>query len=207
MLITLTNMCSVASLHFQVWQGPALDALAAWLGEDAVRMEPRLRQQDAVQRFVSLFASYSQNADSEALARLLDPFLRIMKRSRKITVWYSILCNARCRRELWHELAVWHADIEADAAGGGLTEWHGTFACTTIEAAKCTDGAQPSANSKVYVRAASSTQRVHCQVQYSRAAQATCCCQQSSCLSPQASSESAGCFPIECCVLTSDSVR
>lgn len=74
------------SLHLQVWQGPALDALAAWLGEDAVRMEPRLRQQDAVQRFVSLFASYSQNADSEALARLLDPFLRIMKRSRKITV-------------------------------------------------------------------------------------------------------------------------
>ena len=72
--------------NVQVWQGPALDALAAWLGEDLARMEPRLRQQDAVQRFVSLFASYSQNADSEALARLLDPFLRIMKRSRKITV-------------------------------------------------------------------------------------------------------------------------
>lgn len=73
----------------QTWQGPALDALAAWLGEDPGRMEPRLRQQDAVQRFVSLFASYSQNADSEALARLLDPFLRIMKRSRKITVCFS----------------------------------------------------------------------------------------------------------------------
>ncbi len=70
----------------QMWQGPALDALAAWLGEDPGRIEPRLRQQDAVQRFVALFASYSQNADSEALARLLDPFLRIMKRSRKITV-------------------------------------------------------------------------------------------------------------------------
>ena len=70
----------------QVWQGPALDALAAWLAEDPGRIEPRLRQQDAVQRFVALFASYSQNADSEALARLLDPFLRIMKRSRKITV-------------------------------------------------------------------------------------------------------------------------
>lgn len=73
----------------QVWQGPALDALAAWLGEDPGRIEPRLRQQDAVQRFVALFASYSQNADSEALARLLDPFLRIMKRSRKITVCSS----------------------------------------------------------------------------------------------------------------------
>ncbi|KAL3139702.1 hypothetical protein ABBQ38_004012 [Trebouxia sp. C0009 RCD-2024] len=77
-------------LKEETWQGPALDALAAWLGEDPGRMEPRLRQQDAVQRFVSLFASYSQNADSEALARLLDPFLRIMKRSRKITVEVSL---------------------------------------------------------------------------------------------------------------------
>lgn len=41
-------------------------------------------------RFVALFASYSQNADSEALASLLDPFLRIMKRSRKITVWLCV---------------------------------------------------------------------------------------------------------------------
>ena len=81
--VTATTHCGVS---LQIWQGPALDALAAWLGEDSGRMEPRLRQQDAVQRFVSLFASYSQNADSEALARLLDPFLRIMKRSRKITV-------------------------------------------------------------------------------------------------------------------------
>lgn len=197
-------MCPTASIHLQVWQGPALDALAAWLGEDAVRMEPRLRQQDAVQRFVSLFASYSQNADSEALARLLDPFLRIMKRSRKITVCFLAFCrgHAYCNRNMWHELAVWRADIEANAAGGGIAERHGTFACTTIEAAECTDGAQPPANSKVYVRAASSTQRVYCQVQYSRAAQTTCCCQQSSCLSPQASSEPAGCIPIECCVLT-----
>ncbi|DBA67330.1 TPA: hypothetical protein ACH3X2_001627 [Trebouxia sp. C0005] len=77
-------------LKEEVWQGPALDALAAWLGEDPGRIEPRLRQQDAVQRFVALFASYSQNADSEALARLLDPFLRIMKRSRKITVEVSL---------------------------------------------------------------------------------------------------------------------
>ena len=75
---------------YQAWQGPALDALAAWLGEDATRLEPRLRQRDAVLRFVALFASYSQNADSEALASLLDPFLRIMKRSRKITVWVSV---------------------------------------------------------------------------------------------------------------------
>ena len=83
--------CAAVFIHraMQVWQGPALDALAAWLGEDPGRMEPRLRQQDAVQCFVSLFASYSQNADSEALARLLDPFLRIMKRSRKITVCSS----------------------------------------------------------------------------------------------------------------------
>ena len=86
----------------QMWQGPALDALAAWLGEDPGRLEPRLRQQDAVQRFVALFASYSQNADSEALARLLDPFLRIMKRSRKITVRptctisYGYTCRPQC---------------------------------------------------------------------------------------------------------------
>ena len=74
------------AVAWQAWQGPALDALAAWLGEDPTRLEPRLRQRDAIQRFVALFGSYSQNADSEALACLLDPFLRIMKRSRKVTV-------------------------------------------------------------------------------------------------------------------------
>lgn len=34
-----------------------------------------------------------------------------------------------------HELSVQPAKLLAVAAGGGVIEWHGTFACTTIEAA------------------------------------------------------------------------
>ncbi|KAK9823005.1 hypothetical protein WJX81_005420 [Elliptochloris bilobata] len=68
------------------WQGPALDALAAWLGEDPARLEPRLAQRDAVQRFVALFAGAAAAGDSEALARLLDSFLRVLRRSPKVTV-------------------------------------------------------------------------------------------------------------------------
>lgn len=70
----------------QEWQGLALDALAAWLGEDPARLEPRLAQRDAVQRFVALFAAAAAAGDSEALARLLDSFLRLLRRSPKITV-------------------------------------------------------------------------------------------------------------------------
>ncbi|KAK9810498.1 hypothetical protein WJX72_011817 [[Myrmecia] bisecta] len=73
-------------LKEEAWQGVALDALATWLTEDTVRLEPRLAQRDAVQRFVSLFAAHSAPEDSEALDRLLGPFLRIMKRSPRITV-------------------------------------------------------------------------------------------------------------------------
>ena len=70
----------------QEWQGAALDALAAWLGEDPGRLEPRLAQRDAVQRFVALFAAAAAGGDSEALARLLDSFLRLLRRSPKLTV-------------------------------------------------------------------------------------------------------------------------
>lgn len=72
--------------HAQEWQGAALDALAAWLGEDPGRLEPRLAQRDAVQRLVALFAAAAAAGDSEALARLLDSFLRLLRRSPKITV-------------------------------------------------------------------------------------------------------------------------
>ena len=74
------------SVATQEWQSPALDALAAWLGEDAARLEPRLAQRDAIQRFVALFAGAAAAGDSEALARLLDSFLRILRRSPKVTV-------------------------------------------------------------------------------------------------------------------------
>jgi hypothetical protein len=71
--------------HAQMWQGPALDALAAWLAEDGSRVEPRLASRDACQRFVALFAGYTPSGDGEALLRLLDPFLRILRRSPRIT--------------------------------------------------------------------------------------------------------------------------
>ena len=70
----------------QDWQSPALDALATWLTEDPGRIEPRLTLRDPVERFVKLFASYSGTGGSDALAGLLDPFLRILRRSPQITV-------------------------------------------------------------------------------------------------------------------------
>ncbi|CAL8466918.1 g6454 [Coccomyxa elongata] len=73
-------------LKQQMWQGPALDALAAWLAEDGPRVEPRLASREACQRFVALFAAYAPAGDSEALSRLLDAFLRILRRSPRITV-------------------------------------------------------------------------------------------------------------------------
>lgn len=51
-----------------------------------MRLEPRLAQRDAVQRFVALFAGAAAAGDSEALARLLDSFLRILRRSPRVTV-------------------------------------------------------------------------------------------------------------------------
>jgi len=70
----------------QVWQGAALDALAAWLSEDAPRVEPRLAAREACQRFVTLFAAYAPSGDSETLSRLLKPFLCILRHSKRITV-------------------------------------------------------------------------------------------------------------------------
>lgn len=75
----------------QDWQGPALDALAVWLTEDPARIEPRLTQRIPVERFVRLFARYSDRGGSDELARLLDPFLRILRRSPQITVRLSSL--------------------------------------------------------------------------------------------------------------------
>ena len=63
-------------IWLQAWQGRVFDALAAWLDQDPNGIQPRLRQQDAMQRFVALFASYNQNADSEALARPAGPILK-----------------------------------------------------------------------------------------------------------------------------------
>ena len=68
------------------WAPAALDALAAWLGEDAGRLEPRLAQADAVQRLVAPFGGAAAAGDSEALARLLEPFLRLLRRSPRVTV-------------------------------------------------------------------------------------------------------------------------
>ena len=82
-------MCvAMSAVHrwAQAWQGAALDALAAWLSEDASRVEPRLAQREACQRFVALFAAYAPAGDSEALSRLLKPFLRILRHSKRITV-------------------------------------------------------------------------------------------------------------------------
>ena len=71
----------------QMWQAAALDALAAWLAEDAGRIEPRLAGREACGRFVALFAPHAaEGGAGEALPRLLDPFLRMLRRSPRIAV-------------------------------------------------------------------------------------------------------------------------
>ena len=49
-------------------------------------MEPRLAAREACQRFVALFAAYAPSGDSETLSRILKPFLRILRHSKRITV-------------------------------------------------------------------------------------------------------------------------
>ena len=86
-----------------MWQGAALDALAAWLAEDGPRVEPRLAGRDACARFVALFAAQrGPGADAEAQSRLLDPFLRILRRSPRISVrarpWFHAVGTGDLRR-------------------------------------------------------------------------------------------------------------
>lgn len=50
------------------------------------RIEGRLSQQQSISRFVQLFNTYSSRGGSNALARLLEPFLKILRRSPQITV-------------------------------------------------------------------------------------------------------------------------
>ena len=49
-------------------------------------MAPRLCQESAVQQFLHLFVTHTRGGDSEGLKQLLDPFLKIMRHSRRITV-------------------------------------------------------------------------------------------------------------------------
>lgn len=83
------------SRAWQDWQGPALEALASWLHEDMNRIEGRLSQQQSIARFVQLFNTYSTRGGSNALARLLDPFLKILKKSPQITVSYRLFSRGQ----------------------------------------------------------------------------------------------------------------
>ena len=77
----------------QVWQGPALDAMAAWLAEDVARVEARLAEADARARLtgvLAIHATASAPAD-DRLARLLTPFYRILRRSRRLAVSTALL--------------------------------------------------------------------------------------------------------------------
>ena len=64
----------------------ALESLAAWLAEDPGRIEPQLEAGPAVARLTAVFKGHAQSAPSEAVLRVLEPLLRILKRSRRITV-------------------------------------------------------------------------------------------------------------------------
>ncbi len=141
------------------------------------------------------------------LFQLMHPCLTVFfeeacKDSRMPSSIHTVLHHVMQR--LWHvQCSLSSASICLYLAGGGVPEWHGAAACTTVEAAQCFDSAQSASDSSVYVRAASSSKGVHCQVQHSRAAQTACCSQQSSCTGSQASPKPTGCISAECCVLDS----
>ena len=82
----------------QEWRAVALEALAAWLAEDTGRMEPRLEQGQAVAQLTAVFKSQVQAPPSEILSRMLASLLRILKRSRRITVRLTqwALCMLVC---------------------------------------------------------------------------------------------------------------
>ena len=108
-----SEAASYSGWYLQVWQGAALDALAAWLSEDASRVEPRLAAREACQRFVALFAAYAPSGDSETLSRLLKPFLRMLRHSKRITVRP---CPPNLRLLLWYLVGMcW-----AQSGQGGL---------------------------------------------------------------------------------------
>lgn len=76
----------------QEWQATALEALAAWLAEDGARLEARLEKAQAASLLTGVFREHAQAPPSEALARMLDSSLRILRRSPRITVclvWYQ----------------------------------------------------------------------------------------------------------------------
>ena len=76
----------IRSCLYQDWQGPVLDALATWLTEDFHRMVGQLTERGSVQKFVTLFKSHQHAGGSDSLARLLEPFLKILKQSSQLTV-------------------------------------------------------------------------------------------------------------------------
>jgi len=75
------------------WQAPAMDAIATWLAEDLVRIEPRLLQSDSLQTFTSVFELWKQQLAAGAgvgeLKGLLEIFHRILATSRRLNVALS----------------------------------------------------------------------------------------------------------------------
>ncbi|CAD7703488.1 unnamed protein product [Ostreobium quekettii] len=65
------------------WQPLILDALATWLEEDIHRVEPKLMYQESIERLVTLLQSYRQK--QSAVAGVLDPLLRMLQRSDKLS--------------------------------------------------------------------------------------------------------------------------
>ncbi len=73
----------------QAWQVTALDAIASWLSEDQSKVEPRLLEAGATTRLITLLPTIAAPGEGDRLARLLDPFLRIMKTSKKVRACWS----------------------------------------------------------------------------------------------------------------------
>ena len=91
------------------WQAPAMDAIATWLAEDLVRIEPPLLQPKSLQTVTGVFGTWKQQLTERTnvgeLKGLLEIFHRILATSRRLNVALSsgalpALAVAMLREEL-----------------------------------------------------------------------------------------------------------
>lgn len=69
------------------YQALALDALAAWLEEDAGRLQPRLAQRDTLARLTALIAAHTPAVpgDTDALVAVLGPLSRLLRAGPRVS--------------------------------------------------------------------------------------------------------------------------
>ena len=96
-------------------------------------MAPRLCQESAVQQFLQLFVTHTRGGDSEGLKQLLDPFLKIMRHSRRITVRQPWDGSSACCRQT-------HKDMQPCWVHSQQGSWQLGHLCCCICYSACSQG-------------------------------------------------------------------